>query len=427
MLALLVSFVLLIVLSFKRVNIVIVSLVASLALALMSGQPLLESIKVDYMTGAAGFIQSNFLIFFFSVIFGRVMEVTGTAASISKFLAEKLGEKYAILGVIFAGAILVYGGVTTLVVVFSLYPIALSLFEKANLPRKLLPGVIAGGCFTFACAHYPGTPNLVNVIPIPYLGTTTMAAPVVGLISGTVVMILTCFYFLSQSKKARLNNEGFVMDDKARESIMQVKALKDLPSPLMSIVPIIVILIVLNVFKQDVIVAMPVGIFTCLALFYKNIEKIDEIIDYSVKNSALAIINTAVVVGYGAVVKNSSGFQDLVALSDSFSGNPLIGFGLMTTLLSGAAGSGSGGLGIALEAMASKYLAMGINPEILHRIGSAASVGLDSLPHNGAVITLLTISGLTHKEAYKHIFVSTVVITLIGLAVVIGLGTVMYL
>ena len=144
------------------------------------------------MTGAAQFVRDNFLLFFFSVLFGKVMEETGAAASIAKFLAELLGEKFAILGVIFSGAVLVYGGVTTLVVVFSLYPIALSLFKKANLPRYLLPGAIAGGCFTFACANFPGTPNLVNVIPTTYLGTNTMAAPLVGVITGIAVMLMVC-------------------------------------------------------------------------------------------------------------------------------------------------------------------------------------------------------------------------------------------
>lgn len=209
MIAIGVSLILLIFLSFKKINIVVVGILAAAVMALLSGQPILTAIKDSYMIGAAGFVQNNFLIFFFSVLFGKVMEETGSAASIAKFLAEKLGEKYAILGVIFAGAVLVYGGVTTLVVVFSLYPIALSLFKKANLPRYLLPGAIAGGCFTFACANFPGTPNLVNVIPTQYLGTTTMAAPLVGIISGLVVMFMVCIFFLYEAKK--LKKEGIYL------------------------------------------------------------------------------------------------------------------------------------------------------------------------------------------------------------------------
>lgn len=153
MLAILVSLALLIVLTFRKINIVVVGIAAAAVMALLSGQPVVTAVTDTYMTGAAQFVRDNFLLFFFSVLFGKVMEETGAAASIAKFLAELLGEKFAILGVIFSGAVLVYGGVTTLVVVFSLYPIALSLFKKANLPRYLLPGAIAGGCFTFACAN----------------------------------------------------------------------------------------------------------------------------------------------------------------------------------------------------------------------------------------------------------------------------------
>lgn len=201
MLAILVSLALLIVLTFRKINIVVVGIAAAAVMALLSGQPVVTAVTDTYMTGAAQFVRDNFLLFFFSVLFGKVMEETGAAASIAKFLAELLGEKFAILGVIFSGAVLVYGGVTTLVVVFSLYPIALSLFKKANLPRYLLPGAIAGGCFTFACANFPGTPNLVNVIPTTYLGTNTMAAPLVGVITGIAVMLMVCVYFLWEASR----------------------------------------------------------------------------------------------------------------------------------------------------------------------------------------------------------------------------------
>lgn len=426
MIAIAASLILLIFLSFKKINIVVVGILASVLMALLSGQPVLDSIKDSYMIGAAGFMQNNFLIFFFSVLFGKVMEETGAAASIAKFLAEKLGEKYSILGVIFAGAVLVYGGVTTLVVVFSLYPIALSLFKKANLPRYLLPGAIAGGCFTFACANFPGTPNLVNVIPTQYLGTTTMAAPLVGVISGLIVMIIVCFFFLREAKKAKERGDVFIDDEETKRSLEKVNSIEKLPNPEIAVLPIISILVVLNILKQDVILAMLCGIILCSILFYKNSGNILEIFNYSAKNSSIAIINTAVVVGFGAVVKNSTGFQQLFEFSTNLKGSPLVSFGIMTTILAGACGSGSGGLGIALEAMASRYLALGLDPEILHRVGAAASVGLDSLPHNGAVITLLTISGTTHKEAYKYIFFPTVVCTLIGMVVSIILGIILY-
>ena len=105
---------------------------------------------------------------------------------------------------------------------------------------------------------------------------------------------------------------------------------------------------------------------------------------------------------------------------------PLISYGLTTTILAGAAGSGTGGLAIALENLAPQYLAMGIPAELLHRIGCLSAIGLDSLPHCGAVVVLLTLAGMTHKDSYKQIFVTTVVITLIVAAIGIALATIMY-
>ena len=427
MLAILVSLALLIVLTFRKINIVVVGIAAAAVMALLSGQPVVTAVTDTYMTGAAQFVRDNFLLFFFSVLFGKVMEETVAAASIAKFLAELLGEKFAILGVIFSGAVLVYGGVTTLVVVFSLYPIALSLFKKANLPRYLLPGAIAGGCFTFACANFPGTPNLVNVIPTTYLGTNTMAAPLVGVITGIAVMLMGCVYFLWEASRARARGDCFVEDEATTQSLVKAASMVRLPSPIIAILPIVLILILLNVFKQHVVVAMLGGILLCVVLFFRNVHGVLDMFSYSAENSDIAIINTAVVVGFGSVVQASQGFQKLLDFATSLENiPPLLAFGLMTTILAGACGSGSGGLGIALSAMADKYISLGLAPEILHRVGSAASVGLDSLPHNGAVITLLTICGQSHKESYKYIFFPTVVFTLAGMFLSIALGTVLY-
>lgn len=426
MIPILISLIVLIILAFRKVNIVFAAILSAAVLALLSGLPVLDTLLTSYMSGTAGFIEANFLIFFFSVLFGRTMEVTGAAAAISQFLARVLGERFAILGVIFAGAVLVYGGVTTLVVIFSLYPIALDLFRKANLPKKLLPGAIAGGAFTFACAFFPGTPQLLNVIPIPYLDTNVNSGAVIGIISGLVVMGLIVAYFLWEANKAKKQGLGFVEDDGVNENLLQASRLEELPSTLASITPIVVILIALNIFKLNVVIAMIIGIITNIALLHKNIGDVKDVLSYAATNAAITVVSTAVVVGFGSVVRETSGFTDLISAMGSLGSHPYINFGAMATIVAGATGSGSGGLGIALEALGPSYLEMGINPHVLHRLGTIASVGLDSLPHNSAIVTMLTISGLSHKETYKYIFVPTIVITLIGLVVAIALSMVMY-
>lgn len=426
MLAIILSLMVLILLAYQKVNIVFAAILSAGILALLSGLPVLDTMLTSYMSGTAGFVEANLLIFFFSVFFGRTMEVTGAAASISNFLANILGERFAILGVIFSGAVLVYGGVTTLVVIFSLYPIALNLFKRADIPRKLLPGAIAAGSFTFAAAFFPGTPQLMNVIPIPYLDTSVNAGALIGFISGTIVMILISLYFLWEAKKAKEAGLHFDEDDQVRESLAQANQLEKLPSPIISILPIIVILIVLNIFKMNVVIAMIAGIITNIVLMYKNIDSINDIIGYAGRNAAITVITTAAIVGFGSVVRETAGFTSLIASVENLGAHPYVNFSVMTTLVAGATGSGTGGLGIALEALGPSYLEMGLNPEILHRLGSIAGVGMDSLPHNSAVVMILVISGLSHKESYKHVFIPTVVFTLIGLVIAVGLAMIFY-
>jgi H+/gluconate symporter-like permease len=131
--------------------------------------------------------------------------------------------------------------------------------------------------------------------------------------------------------------------------------------------------------------------------------------------SLLAIFNTASEVGFGNVVKTLPGFKVIQDSVFNASSNPLVSEAIAVNVLAGITGSASGGLSIALEVMGNHYLqvaqTLGITPEMLHRIASMASGGMDTLPHNGAVITLLAITGLTHRQSYKDIFAITILKT----------------
>ena len=93
-------------------------------------------------------------------------------------------------------------------------------------------------------------------------------------------------------------------------------------------------------------------------------------------------------------------------------------------LIAGACGSGTGGLGIAVSTLGPIYLDMGINPGLIHRIACVSCCGLDSLPHNGAVVTLLKYTGISHKDGYIHIGVTTVIVPLLTLALMVFLGAI---
>ena len=82
---------------------------------------------------------------------------------------------------------------------------------------------------------------------------------------------------------------------------------------------------------------------------------------------------------------------------------------------------------IALDALGPTYMAIasqtGINPALMHRIAVVGSGTLDILPHNGAVVTLLAVCGLTHRESYLDIVMVGIVGSVLALVAIIVLGS----
>ena len=316
---------------------------------------------------------------------------------------------------------------------FALYPIALAIFRKADLPRYLIPAVIGSGIFTWV-NMLPGNPSIINVIPTKYISTTPMAAPVVGVVCAIFVLVLTLIYFSREVKKAKEAGRGFVADDKVNDVLRKSDELAEsgkLPNPWISLLPLISIAVTLNVFKLDISIALLVGILLCFLFFYKTIVNatlVDELTE-AAHGAARVAIQAGAIVGIGGVIKVTPGLKQAVnyIVKTGSSGlNPILIFGVATTILCGLNASGMGGLSTTLSVLAEPFINMGVNPEILHRVGVIASTGLDSLPHSGGIVAVLAISGISYKEGYKYLFITTVVITLLALAVAIGMGMIMY-
>ena len=209
---------------FKKWNIILVSIVAAAVLAILDGQNILTALTDTFMSGASTYVKNFFLLFCVSALFGKVMEETGAAAAIAKWLTKLLGEKFAILGVFFAGMLLTYGGISALVIAFTMYPIALAVFKSANLPRRLIPGVIAAGCFTFAATAFPGTPQTINLIPPQYIGTTVNAAPVLGIVCGLIGTFLLVIYVYHEGSAARKKGDGFEADENTLKILAEAES-----------------------------------------------------------------------------------------------------------------------------------------------------------------------------------------------------------
>ncbi|UUM28912.1 GntP family permease [Acinetobacter colistiniresistens] len=430
-------------------------LCALLAVFLINPANVLPFYSGVFMPKMVNFIKDYFLVFLLGAIFGKVVEMSGIAESIARTIVNLIGAKKAILTVVLLGAILTYSGVSLFVAVFAIYPFANQLFQQANIPKRLIPGTIALGAFTFTMDALPGTPQIQNVIPTTFFGTNIYAAPFLGVIGAIFVLSMGLLYLESRRKAAARAGKGyagFAAEDAAMQTTANVELSQQNNGSVlrqgMAFVPLILVAVMnrylstaikewypngfdfnaiglanytVDVAKTGAIwavgLALIVGIIAAILFDYQRVvTNFKEGVNASISGSLLAVMNTASEYGFGAIIAALPGFALIShALGTTFT-NPLVNGAVTTTVLAGITGSASGGMSIALSAMAETYnaaiLAAGIPPEVMHRVVAMASGGMDTLPHNGAVITLLAVTGLTHKQSYKDIFAVTIIKTL---------------
>lgn len=368
-----------------------------------------------------------------------------------------LGRQQASLAIVLACAALTYGGVSLFVVAFAVYPIASALFRAADVPRRLVPATIALGAFTFTMTALPGTPAIQNAIPMPYFGTTPFAAPGLGLIAACVMFGLGQAWLASRVRSAKAAGEGFAGPEDAflKGETSETEGKTKGPSLFVSALPIVVVVVANYAFSAHLLpaidtsylarpdygettlssvlglwsvsLALTLAILVSMATAGRRLADPTESVGQGAGASLLPIFNTASLVGFGAVVASLPAFDLVRSGIDGLGGGPLVSLALSTGVLAGMTGSASGGMTIALDALGAEYLERArmaeISPELLHRITTIATGGLDALPHNGAVVTLLSIGGLTHARAYGDVFVVAVAAPLVALCVVLALGT----
>jgi H+/gluconate symporter-like permease len=461
LIAIVVSLGLLMLLAYRGMSVLILAPVMALLAVLLSGNPgdLLPVYTQVFMKAMGGYLIQYFPLFLLGSIFGKLMESSGYALVIANGITQKLGAQHALLAVVLACAILTYGGVSLFVVAFMMYPIGKSLFERSAISLNLLPGAIALGAFTFTMTALPGTPSVQNSIPSPFFGTDAFAAPGLGLIASCVMLGFGTVWLNRQKRllgtipaKQEEMTSGFQATEKEVSAPEKISfQLAIVPILLMGLTNLLMAKWFLPNWHPEflqnnafgitslsslagiwaIIIALSVGIvfiYVLQAIITKQTTKANEAVNQGSIGSMLPILNTASEVGYGSVIASLGGFILIREFVLSIApGNPLISEAVAVNALAGITGSASGGMSIALQTLGADYLAkavaLGISPEILHRIAVMASGCMDTLPHNGAVITLLGICQLTHREGYRYIAMVTIVFPLIALALVITLAS----
>lgn len=404
-----------------------------------------------FMDKMVGFVKLYFPVFLLGAVFGKVIELSGFSKSIVAAVIGLVGRQRAMLAIVLVCAVLTYGGVSLFVVVFAAYPFAAEMFRQSGIPKRLIPGTIALGAFTFTMDSLPGTPQIQNIIPTTFFRTDTWAAPVLGTIGSAFIRAVGLAYLEWRRRQAAAAGEGY---GEGHTNEPEPVADEALPHPAVAILPLVVVGVLNKVCTSliaagygtqhevslagmahplvtqvpavaaiwAVLGALLAGILTVLAFAYGRVaRRFAEGSKAAVGGALLASLNTASEYGFGAVIAALPGFL-LIREALRAIPNPLLNEAISVTVLAGVTGSASGGMSIALAAMADQFIAgaqaAGIPLEVLHRVASMASGGMDTLPHNGAVITLLAVTGLTHRQAYGDIFAITLTKTAAVLVVI---------
>ena len=459
-LGIILSLILLMYLAYQDVSVLVLAPLCALLAVMFDGDlPVLATYTQIFMASVGQFVRDFFPLFLLGAIFGKLMEDSGAAAKIAEVVVRAVGVNRTILAIVLSCGILTYGGVSLFVVVFAVFPLSRSLFRQADIPRRLIPAAIALGSFTFTMTAMPGTVQIQNQIPMPFFRTNSFAAPGLGCIGSLIMFGLGMLWLNSQATRARRTGEGFgailPSDDAAADAATHDKVRK-LPAVWSAFTPIICVVVLNFVFSQFVIpnwdasylaedqfgktdlnkvqgtwstiLSMVVALLITIGLHFRSIDKLKVSLATGARSSLLPIFNTASEYGYGNTIKNLAGFAMVQKFVTGIApGNPLISESIAVNSLAAMTGSASGGLSIALKALGDTYyqrgIEAGINPELLHRVASMSCGGLDSLPHNGAVITLLLICGVTHRQGYKDVAVVTIACPLVATITVITLGT----
>ncbi len=432
-LGIVVSLVFIIVLALRGWHIIILAPLAAIIAAIFSDLNVLQTLTGPYMTGFTNYARKFYLIFLMGTLFGKFMEDSGAARSVARAILKLVGgDADKPLRVLIAFSlvpmVLTYGGVSLFVVIFTVLPIARHLWQEADIPWHLFILSFVFGAASMTMTMIPGTPQIQNLMPTKYMNSTPASAPVLGLVGALVVFVLNVLYMKYCVNRFKREGEHYVPPGGSGVPAATAVDPGDMPNVWLSLVPMMAVLVFLNVpaVKVDVIYALGIGILVSMILFWRRFTSLPDTISRGAANTVIPIINTCADVGYGMAIAATAGFSVVSAWLLTLSMPPIISLSVATNIMAAITGSASGGMGIVLETLAPKYLALGLSPDLVHRIIVMSAGCFDAMPHNGAVITMLAVAGLTHRQAYKHIFIGHVLATLAALLVVIPLGIVLY-
>lgn len=478
LLGILLALALLMVLAYRGWSVLLLAPLAAVFAAATAGEPLLAHWTQTFMGAAARFIAQFFPIFLLGALFGKLMDDSGSVTSIANFFTAKLGAERAILAVVLSGALVTYGGVSLFVAFFVIVPMATRLFEAAKIPKRFMPATITLGTMTFTMSALPGSPAIQNAIPMPFFGTTPFAAPGLGSIASGVMLLFGLVWLrrakgpgatvvrvvgpMDDAKATLSTDDELLLRERSTQAgyfdlaeIPHGAKAPDLPSIGVAILPLVVVigvnllmsLVIVPNWDADflaepawggtsisavggvwaVLTALLAALVTLIACNWRRLGNLRDSMDAGANAAVLPVLSVASLVGFGSVVAALPAFETVREWVLGIQGGPLVSLTIATNVLAALTGSASGGLTIALEALGETFMRVaadtGLDPALMHRVAVIGAGTLDSLPHNGAVVTLLSVCGTSHRESYFDMVVVGIVGPILALVTIIVLGS----
>jgi H+/gluconate symporter-like permease len=371
------------------------------------------------------FIGSFFLIYLFGCIEAQIYSRSGAALAIADAISgwiniDKMPQQrkqlMAMLILTLIGTVLAYGGIIVTVVIILLYPISLSLLEKADIPKKFVLGILANGTFTFALTG-PGSPQTTNIVAMNFLGTSSTSGLVAGIIGSLAELAVTLFVLNAMINRARAAGEHFAYHEKDEVYAPG----REKPGFLLAVFPLAAVFLLFIVFGVRIEYALAAGAVLSLAAFWKYLreEGVQPVLNAGALSSISPVFTVGAIVGFAGIVTSTEAFSQIVAGIVEIPLPPVVLLIICVAITCALTGGSSTGLLVCLPVMAPVFIdQLGMDLELVHRVSTFAGSILDTLPYSGSILMLLPVCHMKLKEIYPAMFVTTVLSTLVGTVVI---------
>ena len=419
------GFLTVIVFCYKDWSVYVATIVGAAVVMLFNWMPFIDTLTGDFIEGMFVPIQSFFFILLFGNIQAKIYSVSGAAYAIADSIMSTLLKPgasntrknvIAISVLLVIGIVLCMGGINASVFIVLMYPIALTIFEHCDIPKRFILGVLGACSYTFTLTM-PGSPQVTNVAAMTALGTSAGVAAIPGLVGAAVEIVVTLVLLNILINKARSRGEHFELhplDPHYDENSPR-------PKFWVAILPLIILFILFNVVGIDINICIIISVIVSIVAFWPQLRdySLRELLSTGASESIHMSMTVAAICGFAGVVTNTEAFTTMLDFMVGLDMSPMLICAIVVAIMCMLTGGSSTGQLISLPLIAPKLMNLGLNVGAIHRISCFAATTLDSLPYSGAILMLLPLCHMKLREVYPPLFITTVVATTSGTIAVI--------